>query len=613
MKYDINVTASASFNSSDYPKMVLVIDGVTIGSSLVGSNNTKNYAFSADLAAGTAHTVSILYPNHTSSAQLLTIQSISIGGTTVSSASANETYVSPQGTYAGWGQMYFGGTINFALPATLFPGTPTPTPVPTAATTPVPTPAPVSTSTPVPVSTPTVVTVPVSSPAPTATPAPTPTPTPTPTATPISQNTPSGTPKLYVAASGSDSGDGSAARPFATLQRAVTVAEGAGIKNISVAAGTYATTSAVHLGSADTGLTITGNGAAVLDAAGAQTAISVTGGSGITLTGMTFVNSAGPAVLLDRSTSIGITGITFRNNNADVLLQGSSRNTISGNTMLSTASSAVEVKDGSNGNVFDSNSINGVGAAETYGGAFYLHGASSSQITHNLIQNTQGAAINLSDFYTSSTGTQNIGNTIANNKIQNADLSSTDSGAIYILGRSGADTQTTVQMNFINGTGSASQHSVGIYLDDNTNGVTATGNIVTGIGSDGFEIHGGSNNRFSGNVFDIETGNASVGLFQAAPSDQPNTNPLRNNSVTGNVVQSENSSSRNPLFAFLAGGNPTISGNDYWSTTGASLNTYPDTKPSFVAPGFSGGSYATGSDGIGFVSIDQTQIGLRAA
>jgi len=209
--------------------------------------------------------------------------------------------------------------------------------------------------------------------------------------------------------------------------------------------------------------------------------------------------------------------------------------------------------------------------------------------------------------------TQNIGNTIANNQIQGADLSSTDSGAIYILGRSGASTQTTVQMNFVNGTGSADQHSVGIYLDDNTNGVTATGNIVTGIGSDGFEIHGGSDNRFSGNIFDVGTGNASAGLFQAQPSDQPNPNPLQNNSVVGNVIQSENAGSRNPLFAFLAGGNPTVSGNDYWSTTGAPINTYPDTMASYVDPGFAGGSYATGADGIGFVPIDQMQIGLRMA
>jgi len=424
---------------------------------------------------------------------------------------------------------------------------------------------------------------------------------------------PAGAPMLHVSADGSDGGDGSAAQPFATLQRAVTAAEGSGVKNISVAAGAYATGSTVNLGSADSGLTISGTGAAVLDGTGAQTIIAITGGSGIILAGMTFVNSAGPAVLLDGSTGNSVTGDTFNNNNADVLLQGSSQNTIAGNTMLSTAGSAIEVKDGSNGNVIDNNSINGVGAAETSGGAVYLHGAGSNQITHNLIQNTQGAAINLSDFYSSGTATQNIGNTIANNQIQGADLSSTDSGAIYILGRSGANTQTTVQMNFVNGTGSADQHSVGIYLDDNTSGVTATGNIVTGIGSDGFEIHGGSNNRFSGNIFDVGTGNASAGLFQAPPSDQPNPNPLQNNSVVGNVIQSENAGSRNPLFAFLAGGDPTVSGNDYWSTTGAPINTYPDTMPSYVDPGFAGGSYATGADGIGFVSIDQTQIGLRMA
>jgi len=71
VKYQISVTARASFNGTNYPDMVLAIDGVTVGSALVQSNNPVDYAFSADLTAGVAHTVSILYPNPTSSGELL--------------------------------------------------------------------------------------------------------------------------------------------------------------------------------------------------------------------------------------------------------------------------------------------------------------------------------------------------------------------------------------------------------------------------------------------------------------------------------------------------------------------------------------------------------------
>ncbi len=555
------------------------VGGTQTATAIHGAGQTQAVNVLGNFSAG-SHTATVnflndAYAGTSATDRNLFVASATIDGAAVSNAGLNLMSGGPQ-------SFSFNGAASAALPM------PSSTPVAASVPTPAPAPTPVL---------------------PTAAPVPTPTPVAAPTPAPA----PAGAPMLHVSANGSDGGDGSAAHPFATLQRAVTAAEGSGVKIISVAAGAYAAGSTVNLGSADSGLTISGTGAAVLNGTGAQTLIAINGGSGITLAGLTFANSAGLAVLLDGGTGNSVTGNTFTNDNADVLLHGSSRNTIAGNTMLATTGSAIEAKDGSNGNVIDNNGINGVGAAETSGGAVYLHGAGSNQITHNMIQNTQGAAINLSDFYSSGTATQNIGNTIANNQIQGADLSSTDSGAIYILGRSDADTQTTVHMNFVNGTGSANQHSVGIYLDDNTNGVTATGNIVTGIGSDGFEIHGGSNNRFSGNIFDVGTGNATAGLFQAQPSDQPNPNPLQNNSVTGNVIQSENAGSRNPLFAFLAGGNPTVSGNDYWSTTGAPISTYPDTKASYVAPGFAGGSYATGADGIGFVSMDQTQMGLRAA
>lgn len=585
MKYAITVNASASFNGTDYPAMVLQIDGVTYGSALVNNNNTQAYAFSADINPGAAHTFSLVNPNHDSSAMLLTVQSITINGAAISASSPGETYVSNNGTYSQWSQMYFGGQINFAVPGGGFPGSGVlGTLVGSPSLSPPPIPVPILPSVP--------------------TPAPVPAPVPNPTIAP-------GRPVIYVTSTGDDGGDGSAAHPFASLQRAVNAA--GGTTTISVASGSYATVG-VNLGANQNGLVIQGGPGAVLDARGQQTVLNIQGGSNISIAGLTFAGASGPSILLNGATIVSVTGDTFTNNAANLLLEnGASHNIVSGNTMTNTGGSAVEVKDGSNANTFGNNTITGVGAAETYGGAFYLHGADANQITHNVINNTEGAAINLADFYSNSTGTQNIGNTIAFNQINNSDLSSSDSGAIYVLGRSNANTLTTVSNNFIRGTGRVGQHSVGIYLDDGTSGVTATANVVTGIGSDGFEIHGGSNNTLSGNVFDIGTGNASAGLFQAQPGDVYNPYSLQNNVVSGNVIQSEAYGGRNPIFANYNGGNPTVSGNDYWSTTGSSLNPYPDTRASYFNPGISAGNYATSGDGIGFNSIDLGSIGLLKA
>ena len=113
----------------------------------------------------------------------------------------------------------------------------------------------------------------------------------------------------------------------------------------------------------------------------------------------------------------------------------------------------MEVKDASNGNLFTNNVINGVGALNLSGGAFYVHGGSNDTFSNNLIENTAGAGIAVEDFGYGTTF--NVGNIITRNEILNTSTSasSTDSGAIYILGRSDTDLQTTISMNFISGAG----------------------------------------------------------------------------------------------------------------------------------------------------------------
>jgi len=116
------------------------------------------------------------------------------------------------------------GSSNFAL--TVVSGAPTPTPTPTPQPSPTPTPKPSPSPTPTP------------NPNPTPTPTPFPTPTPTPTPTPMPTPTPTPGPNdFFVSPSGSDSNNGSASAPWATIQHAAN-SVGPG-DTVLVADGTY--------------------------------------------------------------------------------------------------------------------------------------------------------------------------------------------------------------------------------------------------------------------------------------------------------------------------------------------------------------------------------------
>jgi hypothetical protein len=143
--------------------------------------------------------------------------------------------------------------------------------------------------------------------------------------------------------------------------------------------------------------------------------------------------------------------------------------------------------------------------------------------------------------------------------------------------------------------------------------------------SDAFQIHGGSNNVFSGNIFDLGTGNTSFGLLQ---KDEADVGPvgafgqLQNNVVTGNIFTTESFAPRNPGFSDLTDGigSATVSGNDYWAFSGIGLNiggsgSRGDAAPSSTAPATQAagslGDYLTWSGGgINFQRIDTSQIGL---
>lgn len=575
----IVVTASATLAGGVGAHFNLVVDGKTVGNATVGTTQ-QGYTFHTTLAPGQAHDIQVVYDNDTvinGQDRNLTLQSIAVNGRTVAATDSHETYLpTGRGAIAGSGNMAWAGTADFALPASYFP-------------------APASTP---PATTPPATTPPASPPAPAG---------------------------FYVSTSGNDGNDGSLAHPFATLTQAQSAMEHGTVKATYVEGGTYALGQALALTSADNGMSfIAAPGQApVLDGGGhLSNLITLKGTSGVTLSGLSFANTAtgGAALDLEGASSSSILANHFVNVGEAILLgTGSSSNTLSGNQIDNAATSGIEVKDASNANLIDSNLVNGTGAPNTQGGGLFLHGANNNTITHNLVENTAGMGIGISNWDDS---TINVGNVVKFNAVLNTNQTSIDSGAIYMLGRSHVDTKAVIANNLIDGTGgSGDHHTIGIYLDDSTSGVDVSSNIIRNIGTHGMQIHGGDNNNIHNNIFDLGSGTASAVLFQSAPADTNPTNTMLNDVVTRNIIYS--SSSTPHLYDWIDGHSPVISGNLYYNTTGAAMQTTSptlDSSPVFGNPNFAApaqGNYALGAGSaaatLSFQAINQSATGLHPA
>lgn len=424
---------------------------------------------------------------------------------------------------------------------------------------------------------------------------------------------------FYVASDGDDTHDGSRAHPFATLARAVGAMRGSPVRCTVVDAGHYHVATTINLGPQDSGVRLVAapGPQPILDGEGAAGGIvALEDANDVTVQGLGFINTApgSPALRASHSNRAAIVANHFSQVGTAILLLGTSNSLVAGNAIEDAAHSGIEAADQSDRNLIDSNTINGAGGPETHGGGIMLHGATGNGITHNLVENTGGMGIGVENW---DAGTINRHNTVAFNVVRNVDLAAVDSGAIYVLGRSRIDTGIVIAENMVDGSGPTTAHAVGIYLDDSTSGADVYGNIVRHAGSDGLQIHGGSNNRVEGNVFDLGTGTASAMLFQAAPADTHPDNAQVGNTVRANVILSAR---RDPkVFVWLDGGRPTISGNLYFNTLGAAMPMpaeATDTAPRVGDPRFAnapGGDYRLlpGSAALGFMVIDQDGMGLR--
>ena len=589
----IVVNASASLAAGVGADFTLLVDGQKVGSATAGTAENA-YTFQTNLTAGEAHDIQVEYTNDTvidGQDRNLFLQSISVNGTTVPATSSYEVYDPIAGVNQadkpGDGNMYWDGTANFTLPASFFPASSTTTPPAT------------STSDP-----------------------------------------PSA---FYVSTSGSASGTGTQANPFATLAQAQSAMENSTVKTTVIEGGTYSMSSPLALTSKDNGETFeAASGATVaLDGGNSQTTlVSMNGASNVTLSGLTFQNTAAGsasvppgAVQLTDTTGVSLTANHFLNNADDsVLMMGANSTNISGNEFDNVGQSAVEDKNDnggtySNANAIENNLVNGAGSPI---GAIYLHGTTNDVVDNNQVENTQGAGISLQAIggYTASPTVyaRNTGTVISGNSLSSTDQSASDNGAIYVIDRTEQDTGIQITNNEINGASSSvsGAHIEGIYLDDYTSGVTVSGNILRGVESNDVQFHGGKDDSVTNNIFDLSAYNGGSGtqaavLYQAAPSNiTPNGGALAatNDTVSSNIYLSNQSNPQATAFINYSTA-PDIQKNLYYDLTSPFTNTSnssPQTgNPDFTSASANNYTLGTGSAAslIGFQAINQANMGLH--
>ena len=125
----ISFNASSTLSGGVGAKVNVLLDGKVIGSTTVGTA-TATYSFNTTLTANTAHDIQIQYTNDTTSNgqdRNLKLNSIGINGQSVSATSSLEVYhANGQGDIKSSGAMNWGGTAEFKLPASYFPGSSAP-------------------------------------------------------------------------------------------------------------------------------------------------------------------------------------------------------------------------------------------------------------------------------------------------------------------------------------------------------------------------------------------------------------------------------------------------------------------------------------------------------
>lgn len=376
-------------------------------------------------------------------------------------------------------------------------------------------------------------------------------------------------PGFYVATNGSDSNPGTVSQPFATIARCqAAMRNSAGIKACYLRAGTYNMagiasdcdgTSAFQLSAADTAETWSyyppdGPGSAILDGGstspttGVRTGICVNGTSGATINGLqiqrfihTLIQIYDPNVVAENNT---LHDYTEHSNN---------------------------------------------GAINVGGGA-----ATNVHLLNNYIYNAPERGISAGPCFSSSCAGGINSLTIAGNYIYNTCTQVSDCGAIYIIDfQSPRSTGIAISNNYVRDV-KASGGGRGIYLDDGASNVASSGNIIIGAATTCYNIHGGSNDSYTGNICDEDSqSTVTILLYQNSDSTSGGNNGS-GNIFTNNVIISGQSGGGGYDGDASPGTPPTIGNNFYHNYVGASINSggvFTDPNPTTGDPQISCWSY----------------------
>lgn len=111
-----------------WPHLALKLDGVTIGQATVASSTAGRYSFTAQVAPDTAHALQLVYDNdgmQNGQDRNLFVRSFTVNGQTIAATDGSVRYdkgaVDGKDVVKGQEALYWGGALNVALPATLFP------------------------------------------------------------------------------------------------------------------------------------------------------------------------------------------------------------------------------------------------------------------------------------------------------------------------------------------------------------------------------------------------------------------------------------------------------------------------------------------------------------
>lgn len=256
-------------------------------------------------------------------------------------------------------------------------------------------------------------------------------------------------------------------------------------------------------------------------AAQLSTLIALNGVSGVTISGLTFSDTTSDkgiysGIFNDQLATIVATGVSgsnfvgnsFVNVGNGITLNGSSKNTISGNQLAQLGGSGIIVTGKSNGNTIATNTMTGLGKINVGSTGIHIQNSANNLIDSNTIDGSGRWGVDLYPL----DGVSLVGNTVSNNVIRNTNQQTNDSGAIYSYAGTSpgyVKENTTITGNRIENIGGLLRNATGnyvagakeaIYMDDQVSAVTITNNVTESDGSGMILCHGCSGNTASNNA-----------------------------------------------------------------------------------------------------------------